>query len=224
MKYDLSHLTQNTTKVRGPIQDDEALFLYALIRVIGIKYIVEIGSLEGYSTQNFLKAINGEGKVISIDPAFNNLYNIQDKNFCHINNYCEKVSIKNLAIPRIDLLFFDCHQLIPQIDFLQRCIQNELVNDNTIIVLHDTDIKPVRNIKKIDRSMVRYVNNNRKTRGNTGVYPIKDALTERIMVNELMDMGYVPLHAHANYHDCPKYIENYRHGITILSKPYRLLL
>ena len=43
------------------------------------------------------------------------------------------------------------------------------------------------------------------------------------MVNQFMDMGYVPLHAHANYQDCPNYIENFRHGLTILSKPYKLL-
>jgi predicted O-methyltransferase YrrM len=41
----------------GLIQDDEALFLFGLIRVVRIKRILEIGGLNGYSALNFLKAL-----------------------------------------------------------------------------------------------------------------------------------------------------------------------
>ncbi len=58
-KYDLSHLIQNENQdVWGPIQDDEALFLYGLIRTARIKTILEIGGLNGYSSMNFLKALD----------------------------------------------------------------------------------------------------------------------------------------------------------------------
>jgi predicted O-methyltransferase YrrM len=91
MNYNLSHLTQNTTKVYGPIQDDEALLLYALIRTMGLKYIVEVGGLDGYSAKNFLRAINNEGKVITIDPNFTNRLKITNPKHLSIKKFVENV-------------------------------------------------------------------------------------------------------------------------------------
>lgn len=49
MNYDLSHLTQpDHQRVMTPIQDDEALFLYALCRVTQARLVVEFGGGEGY--------------------------------------------------------------------------------------------------------------------------------------------------------------------------------
>ena len=57
VNYDLTHLTQNENqRVLGPIQDDEALFLYSIIRGCRLERILEIGGLNGYSARNFLKA------------------------------------------------------------------------------------------------------------------------------------------------------------------------
>ena len=68
VSYDLSHLTQDESQyVFGPIQDDEALLLYALIRVMKLQTVVEIGGMSGYSALNFCKAVGNEGKVVSID-------------------------------------------------------------------------------------------------------------------------------------------------------------
>jgi predicted O-methyltransferase YrrM len=66
--YDLSHLTQpQKQNVVGPIQDDEALFLYSLIRTMRLKRILEIGGDVGYSATNFLKAIGGNGIVYIVE-------------------------------------------------------------------------------------------------------------------------------------------------------------
>ena len=57
-KYDLSHLTQGPGQiVVGPIQDDETLFLYSIIRGNRLTRIFEIGSLNGYSAKNFCAAL-----------------------------------------------------------------------------------------------------------------------------------------------------------------------
>jgi predicted O-methyltransferase YrrM len=56
--FDLSHLVQPRSQaVGGPIQDDEALLLYAIVRVMRLRTILEIGGLDGYSARNFLKAV-----------------------------------------------------------------------------------------------------------------------------------------------------------------------
>ncbi len=68
LKYDLSHLTQRPNQaVSGPIQDDEALFLFALIRVMLVRRVLEIGGLSGYSATNFTKAVGPLGVVYTID-------------------------------------------------------------------------------------------------------------------------------------------------------------
>ena len=59
VKYNLEHLTQNDSQnVLGPIQDDEALFLYSIIRGNRLSRILEIGGLAGYSAKNFLQALS----------------------------------------------------------------------------------------------------------------------------------------------------------------------
>ena len=62
--YNLSHLTQPDDQlVFGPVQDDEALFLYAVVRVMRLRRILEVGGLGGYSARNFLEATGPNGRV-----------------------------------------------------------------------------------------------------------------------------------------------------------------
>lgn len=46
--YNLEHLTQeDRQEVSGPIQDDEALFMFAIIRGMQIETVLEIVGLNG---------------------------------------------------------------------------------------------------------------------------------------------------------------------------------
>ena len=68
MKYNLEHLTQDSTQsTPGPIQDDEALLMFSLIKVTRIKRILELGAGNGYSAKNFCEAIGNNGTVYSVD-------------------------------------------------------------------------------------------------------------------------------------------------------------
>ena len=58
-KYDFSHLIQSPDQmVNGPIQDDEALMLYAVVRTMRLRRVLELGGLSGYSARNFLSALS----------------------------------------------------------------------------------------------------------------------------------------------------------------------
>ena len=71
VKYNLSHLTQPDDQlVAGPIQDDEGLVLFAVIRVMRLRRVLEIGGLNGYSARNFCEAVGPEGKVYTIDQNY----------------------------------------------------------------------------------------------------------------------------------------------------------
>ena len=69
MEYDIRHLKDYQEDWSGPIQSDEALFLYSLVRVVRPKTIVEFGFYKGHSAVNFLKAMPYDGILYSFDCA-----------------------------------------------------------------------------------------------------------------------------------------------------------
>ena len=105
MEYELNHLTQNTRRVVGPIQDDEALLLYAFIRCSGAKVILEVGGQTGYSAKNFLAAVGPQGKVYTVDV--NPVLKLGENHF-FIQSNIVHVDLKD--IPRCDLVFYDAHE------------------------------------------------------------------------------------------------------------------
>ena len=196
--YDLSHLTQPSEQnVIGPIQDDEALFLYALIKCMRLKNILEIGSLAGYSATNFLKAIPKNGKLYTTD--INYVKNIAE-NHKHIQKDCKLLTEQDID-GNIDLIFFDCHMYDEQMEAFYNLEKYGIINNNTILAFHDTNLHPK---KFVDWS-----------------YPIEDGFchqsVEREMVNTFKILGYSALlvHTEMSRHDNSL---PFRHGITIMQK------
>lgn len=208
--YNLEHLSQESQSVFGPIQDDEALFLYALIKIMKLQYVLEIGGLKGYSATNFCKSVGEKGKVVTIDitpltPVANN-HKV-------ITKSAHSVQVSEIPLPHIDLLFFDAHDYESQMYFFYNMKNNGLISDNSIIALHDTGTHPTshRPYQRHISSDNRYGNN-----GYIHVFP------ERFMCNEFMGMGYSLLHLHVNNSLINNTDISFRHGLTILSKPYIL--
>ena len=143
--YDLSHLTQpEDQKVIGPIQDDEALFLYSLIKGSRMRRVLEIGGLSGYSALNFLSALDrstGNPTLYTVD--FNEVPVQTPKE----GSARHKIVIKNavnltsqdLDDERLDLVFFDCHDMV-QMKVYENLVKIGLVDDKTVIALHDTNL------------------------------------------------------------------------------------
>ena len=135
MKYDISHLTQETDVVFGPIQDDEALFLYYLIKICGIKYIIEVGGLHGYSSLNFLQALADEGRLITVDPNFTDQNKLlQESNFTLISKNIQDVDVCQIPVPRIDCIFLilDADSIITKVlvaiivEFVNNSVNNKI--------------------------------------------------------------------------------------------------
>ncbi|MBV9653000.1 MAG: hypothetical protein JOZ42_00405 [Acetobacteraceae bacterium] len=199
VSYPLDHLTQPDPQVvGGPIQDDEALFLFAIIRGMRLRRILEVGGLHGYSATNFLRAVGPEGIVYTIDiepvPP-------QAPNHRTIRKDVALVTADDLGSAPLDLLFFDAHSYVGQTDLLHRLTRGGVVTDATVIALHDTNLHP--------------------SQFAPWAYPVEDGWVhqdaERRMVNDLRRMGYDAfcLHTRPERHDesLP-----FRHGITVLQK------
>jgi predicted O-methyltransferase YrrM len=139
VKYNLDHLTQDDKQeVWGPIQDDEALFLYSIIRGCRLKRILEIGGLSGYSAKNFLEALKYDNNGIVYTCDLNPVPVLANNHKVIIKNALD-LQLGELDNQPIDLVFFDCHDMI-QMDIYHKFVNANIITDNTIIALHDTNL------------------------------------------------------------------------------------
>ena len=212
-QYDLSHLTQSDDQwVIGPIQDDEALFLYALIRGMRLKTVLEIGGLNGYSARNFISAVGITGSVYTVDI---NYVNSQAPNHHIIIKDAVLLTADDLQNQTIELIFFDCHDYDVQMTVFNNLYKSKIINDRTVIALHDTNLHYPNSQQlfchgpSIKRKLPILDD------GDEVAYIHQDV--ERRMVNDFVSIGYhtLCLHTTADKHD-----ESFpnRHGLTVLTK------
>jgi predicted O-methyltransferase YrrM len=200
--YDLTHLTQpENQNVSGPIQDDEALFLYSIIRGCRLTRILEIGGLSGYSAKNFLQALsfNKDGILYTCD--LNPVPVLAENHKVIIKNALD-LTITELDDKPLDLVFFDCHDMV-QMDIYHKFVNANIINDNTILALHDTNLHypPYQ---------------------HCGIFIEKDngyahQPVERLMVNTFKNLGYDIFSISTDH---SKHSEQFpvRHGITVCKK------
>jgi predicted O-methyltransferase YrrM len=122
------------------ITETELFFLYGLISSINPKTIVELGAgKNGFSTQVFLKGQknNFGSRLYSID-----ILDIEKGVESHypIKKDCGDVTEDDLDNQKIDVVFFDCHTMRPQLKFYNRMVEKNLIDDETILILHDTNL------------------------------------------------------------------------------------
>lgn len=203
--YNLQHLTQDDAQNKpGAIQDDEALFFFALIRLTRIKRIVEFGGVHGYSARNFCEAID-EGTVYTVDWGVEGETPIQGDNHKVITKNVADITPEDLDNEPIDLLFFDCHAYEAELCGFQRLKKAGIIIDKTILAFHDTNLLPTE-------LALGYPNIS---------YEVKDGWVfcppERQLVNDFKEMGYDILNLGTN-----KDVHNkdfpYRCGLSIARK------
>jgi predicted O-methyltransferase YrrM len=207
VKYDLSHLTQpENQNVWGPIQDDEALFLYSIIRGSRLERILEIGGLSGYSAKNFLQALSFSKDGILYTCDLNPVPVLAENHKVIIKNALD-LTIDELDNKPLDLVFFDCHDMV-QLNIYYKFLNNNIINDNTILALHDTNLHypPYQ----------RFGNYLEKDNGYVH-QPV-----ERFMVNVFKHLGYDIFSISTDH---SKHSEEFpiRHGITVCKKFKTLL-
>jgi predicted O-methyltransferase YrrM len=201
VQYNLSHLTQAADQnVWGPIQDDEALLLYSVVKGMRMNRALEIGGMHGYSARNFLAAMDQvQGLLYTVDlhpvPKLAENHRVIVKNALALT----PADLDNVPI---DLIFFDCHDLI-QMDIYNRLYEQGIITDKTVLALHDTNLHyaPYQRFGT-------YV-------GEEGGYAHQPV--ERDMVNRFKDMGYDVFCLHTTK-DKHSDAFPFRHGVTLCQK------
>lgn len=112
-KYNLSHLHQPTLYYAGPLQNDEALLLFAIITVATPKTLVEFGFYAGDSARNALHAMAPDARLYSYDPydAYGNgkKYMDADKRFKFYQRPGEQFTPADIDNRPIDMVFIDAN-------------------------------------------------------------------------------------------------------------------
>lgn len=198
--YNLEHLTQPPEQyVLGPIQDDEALFLYALIRGMRLTTVLELGGLHGYSAQNFLRAVGPTGAVFTCDiwppPALASNHIVLRKN-------ANALEPSDFSCATLDLVFFDCHDYAASLAAFKNLRACGLITDSTVLALHDTNT----HVQKFSESSYETA------------HGWVHQSAERALANFLTaEHGYHAFSLHTAPHRHSAELP-FRHGITLLSK------
>jgi predicted O-methyltransferase YrrM len=121
--------------VWGPIQDDEALFLFALIRTARMRRILEVGGLDGYSATNFLRATGDSGQVYTVD--LNPVPKVAENHYPICKNAGD-IQPQDVGSEPLDLVFFDCHVYPAQASLFNRLRSAGIITEETVLAWHDT--------------------------------------------------------------------------------------
>jgi predicted O-methyltransferase YrrM len=214
--YELSHLTfYKEENALGPIQRDEALFLFALVKVIRPKVVVEFGFSRGHSALNFLMALPPDAIVYSYDISENaaqiagRSFN-KNPNFKFIDKPQENFSQSDLNHQQVDLIFFDAaHKRDLNIKTFLNILP--LLTKEAIIIIHDTGIWNKQFFSSVHSKLYQ----DRSSRWLNSTEFIHQR-SEREFVNWLGDNypEFSQLHLHSK--------RTLRHGFTILQRRQRL--
>lgn len=121
------------------IQDEEALFLYSLVRANRINRILELGGGAGKSSLNFLKAMEHDKDSVLYTVDITEQVKLGE-NHVTITRDCNYLVPSDVDNKPLGLIFFDCHTVIPQLNLYNILKRNNLITEETIIVLHDTNL------------------------------------------------------------------------------------
>ena len=228
-KYDLSHLTQPTSQnVLGPIQDDEALLLYSLVRCNRMRTIVEVGGLHGYSALNFVRALDYDGEPAGLPPRL--VYTIECRpmdavGVMHrvIHKDARDVTRADLDGAVVDLLFFDAHDAGAQMALFDTLQSQGAIDVRTMVALHDTNLHfsphaPLPCSSNQSSSTAKLLQHFNKSDSNqSGEAGFAHQPVERAMVNLLKARGYDAHSVRTRACDHSAKFP-YRHGLTLFQR------
>ena len=138
---DVSHLGLQRVEqdVIGPMQDDESLLLFALVRTSHVRRVLEIGGLHGESAMNFLRALKHKQRAVVYTIDRNRVDKIEMRHI-PIQKDALKFTPADIGNEPVDLLLLDCHALRAQQHLVQALFNHNLLSKGAYIVLHDTGL------------------------------------------------------------------------------------
>jgi len=208
-RYSLSHLALLDEVPPGPIQIDDALFLYALVKEVDPKTIVEFGFFLGHSAINFLKSMSKDARLYSYDiwdASKQAATRIKDPRFKFLFKSQTDFEPADIDNRTVDLAFFDAaHDFDLNVRTFDKL--RDSLAEKALMVVHDTGAWYVN--QKGPKTEEGYFLN-----GSATVYIHHPG--ERRFVNYIKTIGtFDQVHLHCS--------SNFRPGLTVIQKNSSLL-
>ena len=128
----------------GPLQRDEAIALFGIIRTLRPKVVVEFGFFHGHSAFNFLRALPADGRLYSYDIDEDSIRRAGrefsfDKRFTFVGKSQADFDAGDVGGKSIDFVFFDAaHELELNIATFTRIVPH--LAPEAMIAIHDTGL------------------------------------------------------------------------------------
>lgn len=204
--YSLGHLMCFKDYVAGPIQRDEALLLYALVKTVDPKTIVEFGFDRGHSATNFLKAMSSDSRLYSYDISDVSMRlarKIHDERFRFIFKSQTDFEYSDVDNRLVDLVFFDAsHDFHLNVATFEKV--RKFLSERALIIVHDTGAwyGKLKGSKTPEGYFV-------GGKASAGYIHRPD---ERRFVNHIRENmeGFDQIHMHST--------SKFRHGLTVLQR------
>ncbi len=141
----ISHLSSyRENDAIGPLQRDEAIALFGIIRTLRPKTVVEFGFFHGHSAFNFLQALPDDAKLFSYDIDPESIRRAEkeftfDRRFHFIGKSQTEFDPADIDQQEIDFVFFDAaHELELNIETFRRIVPH--LAPEAMVAVHDTGL------------------------------------------------------------------------------------
>lgn len=212
----MSHLlSYRENDAIGPLQRDEAIALFGIIRTLRPKVIVEFGFFHGHSAFNFLQALPADGRLFSYDIDADSIKRAKtefnfDRRFTFIGKSQTDFDPEDIGNRAIDFAFFDAaHELDLNIETFKRIVPH--LAAEAMVAIHDTGLWHRDHFAPIHETF---------TREHPGVWKGEDLYAhqpgERAFIDWIVveHPGFSAIHFHST--------RTLRHGFTLLQRQRQL--
>ncbi len=211
-KDDLSffNLHYNNSLALGPLQKDEAMFVYSLIKCIQPSNAIEFGFNKGHSAFAILSALKSDAKFLTIDindkckKIFDSRFKNNFKNAQIIIGDMTKVDFSpSFSLKSVEFVFFDAlHDL--DLNIITFNNLKPYLSSNCILLIHDTGLWSKKFMHDVHWEILPAIKSK-----NLNENLIAHQIDERKFANYLIEEeGFKAFHIHS--------VNILRHGLSIL--------
>jgi hypothetical protein len=157
LSTDLAHLQTPASdyprqRVSGPMQADEMLTIFSLVRTSSIKRVLEVGGLRGDSAYNFLQALrcknydndNNNNSVAVYTVDVNPVKTWEQHLVPHktMVKDATTLTLQDLDGKPVDAVLLDCHAFYATQNIIRNLMKNNFLSPQGFFILHDTGLHP----------------------------------------------------------------------------------
>ena len=199
----------------GPLQRDEAMALFGIVRSLMPSTVVEFGFFHGHSAYNFLRALPADARLFSYDICGDSAKRAKeefsfDQRFRFIGKSQTEFDPADIEWRRIDFVFFDAaHELELNTATFERILPQ--LSPDAMIAVHDTGLWHRKDLLPLHERFMKEV---------PGVWVDQDHYAHQPGEREFIDwvlerypeFGAIHLHSTCTL----------RHGLSLLQRQRRL--